>query len=82
MFRPSRLENDALTPSVGMNYASVVFASFASISIAWYFIRGRKAFTGPPVVQDLDPVVKGQAVDVDGEMGMHGDGKSASEMKQ
>ena len=38
-----------------MNYASVVFAGFAAISIAWYFIRGRKNFTGPPVPQDVAP---------------------------
>lgn len=38
-----------------MNYASVVFAGFASISVAWYFIRGRKDFVGPPVPQDLAP---------------------------
>jgi hypothetical protein len=46
-----------------MNYASVVFAGFASISVAWYFIRGRKDFTGPPVPKDVDP---GEAVDVAG----------------
>ncbi|KAG9913912.1 hypothetical protein KCU98_g23269, partial [Aureobasidium melanogenum] len=51
-----------------MNYASVVFAGFAVISIVWYFIRGRKAFTGPPVPADVDVssevgVVKGQAID-------------------
>ena len=38
-----------------MNYASVVFSGFASISIAWYFIRGRKAFHGPPVQADTNP---------------------------
>lgn len=38
-----------------MNYASVVFAGFASISLIWYFIRGRKDFTGPPVPQDVAP---------------------------
>lgn len=38
-----------------MNYASVVFAGFAVISIAWYFVRGRKSFTGPPVPQDVAP---------------------------
>ena len=32
------------------DYASVVFAGFTAISAGWYFIRGRKAFTGPPVV--------------------------------
>ncbi|PLN84296.1 hypothetical protein BDW42DRAFT_183649 [Aspergillus taichungensis] len=35
-----------------MNYASVVFAGFASISIAWYFAYARKHFTGPPVSGD------------------------------
>lgn len=32
-----------------MNYASVVFAGFASISIVWYFVYARKHFTGPHV---------------------------------
>jgi amino acid transporter len=39
-----------------MNYASVVFAGFASISVVWYFIRGRKEFTGPPIPKDVDPL--------------------------
>ncbi|KAL5121504.1 hypothetical protein ACEQ8H_000576 [Pleosporales sp. CAS-2024a] len=38
-----------------MNYASVVFAGFAAISIMWYFVRGRKNFTGPPVPHDVAP---------------------------
>lgn len=38
-----------------MNYASVVFAGFATISVVWYFVRGRKSFTGPPVPQDVAP---------------------------
>jgi amino acid transporter len=46
-----------------MNYASVVFAGFALISVAWYFIRGRKIFTGPPVPQDVAP---GEQVPVTG----------------
>jgi len=37
------------------NYASVVFAGFATISIIWCFIRGRKEFNGPPVLQDVEP---------------------------
>ncbi|KAL0634437.1 hypothetical protein Q9L58_006607 [Maublancomyces gigas] len=41
--------------AAGMNYASVVFAGFTIISGAWYFIRGRKAFTGPPVESDVEP---------------------------
>lgn len=40
-----------------MNYASVVFAGFASISMLWYFVHGRRAFTGPPVPKDADPDV-------------------------
>jgi hypothetical protein len=46
-----------------MNYASVVFAGFATISLAWYFIRGRKTFTGPPVPKDVAP---GEQVPVTG----------------
>lgn len=38
-----------------MNYASVVFAGFATISVVWYFVHGRKDFTGPPIVKDADP---------------------------
>ena len=29
----------------------------------WYFISGRKTFTGPPVVSDADPTLKGQEVE-------------------
>ncbi len=47
-----------------MNYASVVFAGFATISVVWYFVRGRKSFSGPPVPKDVSPaevgVVKGR----------------------
>lgn len=46
-----------------MNYASVVFAGFALISVLWYFIRGRKEFTGPPVPTDVAP---GEQVPVTG----------------
>ncbi|EAS31412.3 amino acid permease [Coccidioides immitis RS] len=35
-----------------MNYASVVFAGFATISVVWYFVRARKVFKGPPVMVD------------------------------
>lgn len=52
--------------AASMNYASVVFAGFAGISLAWYAIRGRKTFTGPPVVMDEGPVVTGRVAD--GEM--------------
>ncbi|KAF7113631.1 hypothetical protein CNMCM5793_002987 [Aspergillus hiratsukae] len=40
-----------VTPS-SMNYASVVFAGFAAISIIWYFVYARKHFTGPPVLAE------------------------------
>lgn len=54
-----------VTPT-SMNYASVVFAAFASISVLWYFIRGRKSFSGPPVQSDMPPedtgVVAGRTV--------------------
>lgn len=38
-----------------MNYASVVFAGFASISIIWYLAYARKHFTGPQL-GDIDGV--------------------------
>ncbi|KAF2878195.1 amino acid permease-like protein [Massariosphaeria phaeospora] len=49
--------------AASMNYASVVFAGFALISLAWYFVRGRKDFTGPPVPTDVRP---GEQVEVAG----------------
>lgn len=58
---------DGLTPK-NMNYASVVFAGFASISIIWYFVWGRKNFSGPAVLKGLmtddsgDGVIKGEAL--------------------
>jgi hypothetical protein len=60
-----------------MNYASVVFMGFATISVAWYFIRGRKTFTGPPVVADADPTIVGQVESLDGseEAGAGGKGE-------
>jgi len=54
-----------VTPS-SMNYASVVFAGFAGISVLFYLVRGRKVFTGPPVPKDLDP-------DEAGTMGLEGE---------
>jgi amino acid transporter len=69
-----------------MNYASVVFAGFAAISIVWYFIRGRKSFSGPPVPQDLDPRevgvrgLEGAAVhDLERNGDHHSEGKSIEE---
>ena len=53
--------------AASMNYASVVFAGFAAISIGWYFIRGRKDFKGPPVPVDVSSTVKGHSLDADGE---------------
>lgn len=35
-----------------MNYASVVFAGFATVSVVWYFARARRDFKGPPVLTD------------------------------
>jgi amino acid permease (GABA permease) len=55
-----------------MNYASVVFAGFAAISLIWYFIRGRKTFTGPPVPADATEEVAGMAV-VDSNYERNGD---------
>ncbi|KAK5945084.1 hypothetical protein PMZ80_002288 [Knufia obscura] len=57
---------DGLT-ATSMNYASVVFAAFASISIFWYFVWGRKNFSGPAVLKTLMTdsdvgVIKGQAL--------------------
>lgn len=45
-----------------MNYASVVFVFFASISVLWYIVSGRKNFTGPPVPADLDTEHVGETV--------------------
>ncbi|KAF2660246.1 amino acid permease-like protein [Lophiostoma macrostomum CBS 122681] len=57
-----------------MNYASVVFAGFAAISLAWYFVRGRKDFKGPPVPQDAAPAeqITGLAA-MDSNAGRNGD---------
>ncbi|KAI4861489.1 gaba permease [Hypoxylon rubiginosum] len=52
-----------------MNYASVVFAGFAAISIVWYFAWGRKHFSGPPILKSelaehgVLGVVRGQSLD-------------------
>ncbi|CAG8957406.1 hypothetical protein HYFRA_00011387 [Hymenoscyphus fraxineus] len=50
-----------VTP-VTMNYASVVFMAFASISLVWYIVRGRKTFTGPPVPVDVEAENEGVVV--------------------
>jgi hypothetical protein len=33
---------------------------FAVVSIGWYFIHGKKNFTGPPVPKDADPTIAGE----------------------
>lgn len=66
-----------------MNYASVVFISFATLSLIWYLINGRKHFTGPPVViQDAEEAttLEGQKPHTlgdggDGELGLDGEGE-------
>lgn len=46
-----------------MNYASVVFAGFATISLVWYFVWGRKNFSGPPILKhSVEEIVSGQPV--------------------
>jgi hypothetical protein len=50
-----------VTP-VSMNYASVVFVFFAAISVIWYVIRGRKEFSGPPVVSAEEAEHNGEVV--------------------
>lgn len=53
----------------GMNYASVVFAGFAFISVVWYFVYARKHFTGPPVSKEeviaAAGMMTGSAVDTE-----------------
>ena len=55
-----------VSPS-SMNYASVVFAGFASVSVVWYFAYARKHFTGPPVSSEearaATGIMTGTAVD-------------------
>ncbi|KAK5163607.1 uncharacterized protein LTR77_010556 [Saxophila tyrrhenica] len=51
-----------VTPAT-MNYASVVWAGFAAISMIWYFVHGRRNFTGPPVPKDDNQVLQGAVAD-------------------
>lgn len=44
-----------VTPS-SMNYTSVVFVGFATISVVYYAVRGRRRFHGPPVT-DLTQII-------------------------
>lgn len=55
-----------------MNYASVVFAGFALVSVGWYLVYARKHFTGPPLAgsDDGNEVVLGKPVDAEGPVGV------------
>ncbi|KAK6851203.1 amino acid permease-like protein [Apiospora arundinis] len=69
-----------------MNYASVVFAGFATVSIVWYFVWGRKHFSGPPILQSSLAeggvgVVRGQSVDVEAPSDGHAVAKKTSSEK-
>lgn len=51
-----------------MNYASVVIAGFAGISVIYYYVRGRTYFSGPPVTmsgygEPVSEVLEGQECD-------------------
>lgn len=61
-----------------MNYASAVFAGFASISMIWYFVWGRKHFTGPPQAE-LSTRVVGVVNAQDPEAAAHKDTDSKAE---
>ena len=54
----------ALLPvtAASVNYAPVVLVGFALISLAWYFVWGRKNYRGPPAVS-FDGVVSQAPVD-------------------
>ncbi|KAL4900280.1 hypothetical protein BDW74DRAFT_162011 [Aspergillus multicolor] len=68
--------------ATSMNYASVVFAGFAAISVTWYFAYARKHFKGPPIpteqLQDTPGVVPEKPV-VDPERAGSGSGSGAVE---
>jgi amino acid permease (GABA permease) len=63
-----------------MNYASVVFAGFALISMVWYAVWGRRNFSGPPVLTTAmteggvgdGVVVKGHSLDEEATSGTEG----------
>ncbi|KHO01245.1 polyamine transporter TPO5 [Metarhizium album ARSEF 1941] len=46
-----------------MNYASVVFAGFAAVAVAWYFAHARRNFHGPPILATDELVVTGAVAD-------------------
>ncbi|KAI2987655.1 hypothetical protein CBS147344_4594 [Aspergillus niger] len=65
---PTSLPVDASS----MNYASVVFAGFAAISIGWYVVYARKHFTGPPVTdEDMPGVMTGKPIDTENTYAAH-----------
>lgn len=51
-----------------MNYASVVFAAFAMVSVGWYLAYARKHFTGPPLAgsETEGEMVIGKPVEMEG----------------
>ena len=53
--------------ATSMNYASVVFAGFATISFIWYIVYARKHFHGPPINMEEEredaAVTMGKSVD-------------------
>jgi hypothetical protein len=70
--------------SSSMNYASVVFAGFAAISIIWYIVYARKHFTGPPASAEevrAQPVMTGKAV-VDAENAYSDESMSTKKVEQ
>ncbi|KAK5688131.1 hypothetical protein LTS10_000109 [Elasticomyces elasticus] len=52
-----------------VKHSTYSLGRFVAISVAWYFIRGRKDFTGPPVIADAEPNLTGVAIS-DDEMGL------------
>lgn len=57
------MPNSLPTSPTTMNYTSVVFCGFAAISVAWYYVHGRKVFTGPPTREVV--VMVARSVDVE-----------------
>lgn len=61
---PSQLPVTAST----MNYTSAVFVGFATISVGWYTISGRRNFSGPPVT-DFVQTIEGYPSEEPGDTG-------------
>ena len=56
-----------------MNYASVVFSGFASVSIVWYVVYGRKHFHGPPLLEgDVGHAAGANVTELEGRHSSHG----------